>query len=155
MTRKTKSPDTAPDSEAVAASQGPDEYKVGPGHPPKEHQFKPGQSGNPKGPPKSRTYLWKYLCDYMAMTDEERAKIDLSKLTAVQQTAFTIVESAAKGEGCKAERLMRYIVDREEGKAAEHLILDNGADLSDEECDEVRKLILQNQAGEPDGRDTD
>ena len=25
------------------------EYKVGPGHPPKEHQFKPGQSGNPKG----------------------------------------------------------------------------------------------------------
>ena len=26
------------------------EYKVGPGRPPKEHQFKPGQSGNPKGP---------------------------------------------------------------------------------------------------------
>jgi Family of unknown function (DUF5681) len=26
-----------------------EEYKVGPGRPPKEHQFKPGQSGNPKG----------------------------------------------------------------------------------------------------------
>jgi Family of unknown function (DUF5681) len=25
------------------------EYKVGPGCPPREHQFKPGQSGNPKG----------------------------------------------------------------------------------------------------------
>src|SRR6201982_673520 len=25
-------------------------YKVGPGRPPKEYQFKPGQSGNPKGP---------------------------------------------------------------------------------------------------------
>ena len=25
------------------------EYRVGPGHPPREHQFKPGQSGNPKG----------------------------------------------------------------------------------------------------------
>jgi Family of unknown function (DUF5681) len=25
------------------------EYKVGPGSPPKEYQFKPGQSGNPKG----------------------------------------------------------------------------------------------------------
>jgi hypothetical protein len=25
------------------------EYKVGPGRPPKEHQFKPGRSGNPKG----------------------------------------------------------------------------------------------------------
>jgi hypothetical protein len=26
-----------------------EEYKVGPGRPPKEYQFKPGQSGNPKG----------------------------------------------------------------------------------------------------------
>jgi hypothetical protein len=26
-----------------------EEYKVGPGYPPKEFQFKPGQSGNPKG----------------------------------------------------------------------------------------------------------
>jgi hypothetical protein len=25
------------------------EYRVGPGRPPKEFQFKPGQSGNPKG----------------------------------------------------------------------------------------------------------
>ena len=26
-----------------------DDYKVGPGHPPREYQFKPGQSGNPQG----------------------------------------------------------------------------------------------------------
>jgi len=26
-----------------------EEYRVGPGHPPKQYQFKPGQSGNPKG----------------------------------------------------------------------------------------------------------
>src|SRR6266700_3849817 len=26
-----------------------EEYRVGPGRPPKEFQFKPGQSGNPKG----------------------------------------------------------------------------------------------------------
>jgi hypothetical protein len=26
-----------------------EDYRVGPGRPPKEHQFKPGQSGNPKG----------------------------------------------------------------------------------------------------------
>ena len=25
------------------------EYRIGPGHPPREYQFKPGQSGNPKG----------------------------------------------------------------------------------------------------------
>lgn len=38
-----------------ASAPGPDtqhpngEYRVGPGRPPKEYQFKPGQSGNPKG----------------------------------------------------------------------------------------------------------
>lgn len=37
--------DTAP---APIATSEP-EYKVGPGRPPKEHQFKPGRSGNPKG----------------------------------------------------------------------------------------------------------
>jgi len=34
------------DAETATADQ---EYKVGPGRPPKEHQFRPGQSGNPKG----------------------------------------------------------------------------------------------------------
>ena len=36
----------------LTASSAPEteaEYKVGPGRPPKEHQFKPGKSGNPKG----------------------------------------------------------------------------------------------------------
>jgi hypothetical protein len=34
------------DSKPVAAAEP---YKVGPGRPPKEYQYKPGQSGNPKG----------------------------------------------------------------------------------------------------------
>jgi hypothetical protein len=35
---------------ATAPTKTPEpEYKVGPGRPPKEYQFKPGQSGNPKG----------------------------------------------------------------------------------------------------------
>ena len=38
--------DSAPTAETETSDQ---EYKVGPGRPPKEHQFKPGQSGNPNG----------------------------------------------------------------------------------------------------------
>jgi hypothetical protein len=38
------------DSAPAAATETSDqEYRVGPGRPPREHQFKPGQSGNPKG----------------------------------------------------------------------------------------------------------
>jgi uncharacterized protein DUF5681 len=36
-------------SNAAESKVSDEEYKVGPGRPPKEHQFKPGQSGNPKG----------------------------------------------------------------------------------------------------------
>jgi hypothetical protein len=38
-------------ADAAAAQTGTSEqeYKVGPGRPPREYQFKPGQSGNPKG----------------------------------------------------------------------------------------------------------
>jgi hypothetical protein len=32
-----------------SAPPGDEEYKVGPGRPPKEYRWKPGQSGNPKG----------------------------------------------------------------------------------------------------------
>jgi Family of unknown function (DUF5681) len=38
--------DRRSDSSPAAGSET---YKVGPGRPPREHQFKPGQSGNPKG----------------------------------------------------------------------------------------------------------
>jgi Family of unknown function (DUF5681) len=33
----------------LTADPSDQEYRVGPGRPPKEYQFKPGQSGNPKG----------------------------------------------------------------------------------------------------------
>jgi Family of unknown function (DUF5681) len=57
MTRKSKAQDHGGDSSLARhndahSSEPPakaNEYKVGPGCPPKEFQFKPGQSGNPKG----------------------------------------------------------------------------------------------------------
>jgi|tagenome__1003787_1003787.scaffolds.fasta_scaffold20900858_2 hypothetical protein len=50
MTERPSSNDSTgnhPSDSSSAVSES--EYKVGPGRPPKEHQFKPGQSGNPKG----------------------------------------------------------------------------------------------------------
>jgi hypothetical protein len=48
LIRKTKSPRSARPVVSQANGFAP-EYRVGPGRPPKEFQFKPGQSGNPKG----------------------------------------------------------------------------------------------------------
>lgn len=65
MVRKPKTPTHTSDHKAemrnhhsTSAPCAEDEYKVGPGRPPKEHQWKPGQSGNPKGAkPKKRSLL--------------------------------------------------------------------------------------------------
>ncbi|NKB59589.1 MAG: hypothetical protein GKS00_24990 [Alphaproteobacteria bacterium] len=49
--------DTVSDEEwarAMGEAEGSSNYTVGYGRPPKEHQFKPGQSGNPKGAPKKK-----------------------------------------------------------------------------------------------------
>ncbi len=73
--------------------------------PPKEHQFKPGESGNPNEQPKHRTNLWTYFIKYMAMTADDRAKVDRTKLTAAQETALKMVEKAMELERALAQAL--------------------------------------------------
>jgi hypothetical protein len=120
------------------------DYQVGNKKPPKEHQFKQGQSGNPKGPPIHRINLWPLFCKFMALTDAELKKLDRSKLTQAQQTALKLVDNAKNGKYSGSERLARHVFDREEGKATEHLVIENENNLTDEECEEIRETILGN-----------
>jgi len=122
------------------------EYKVGNKKPPKEYQWKPGQSGNPNGPPKRRTQLWVWFCKYMDMTDAELKKLDTKELTQAQQSALKLVKNMKSGKCSGSERLARHIFDREEGKAVEHIIVGNEDELTDNECDEVREELLKNNA---------
>ena len=127
-----------------AVQQGTTEDRqVGYGNPPKEHQFKPGESGNPHGSPKHRTNLWVWFCKYMGMTDVQIGRLNTDKLTQAQQTALTLVEKVKAGEKVGSTTMARYIVDREGGKAAEHLILDSSTDLSAAECAQLRAQMRQ------------
>ena len=121
-------------------------YKVGDKHPPMEYQFQPGQSGNPSGCPNRRTNLWVWFCKYMGLNDVELAKLDRSRLTQAQQTALKLVENAKKAKYSGSERLARHVFDREEGKPVEHLVIENENTLSDEECQEIRDVLLKNHA---------
>ena len=120
--------------------------KVGYKNPPKECQYKPGESGNPNGPPVHRTNLWLWFCKYMAMTDGQLKKLDPKKLTQAQKVALRLVENAKDGKYSGSERLARHVFDREEGKAVEHLIIDNENSLTDEECEQIREELLKNHA---------
>ena len=113
------------------------------GSPPENRQFQPGVSGNPKGPPKGRTQLWTYFCRYMTLTDTELAKLDRKTLTQAHQTALKLVENAKKGKYSGSERLARHVFDREEGKAVEHLVIENENTLTDEECEQIRDVLLK------------
>ena len=123
----------------VPAAQG--KSKVGYKNPPEETQFKPGQSGNPKGAPVHRINLWPQFCKFMALTDAELEKLDRDKLTQAQQMALAIVENAKAGKYSGSERLARHVFDREEGKAKEHLVIDSEDTLSDQECNQIRDLL--------------
>ena len=107
----------------VSAQQGED-YKVGPGCPPKEHQWQPGQSGNPAGSPKAKTNLYKHISKYSGMTDAELAQLDLKSLTQSEKAGLKIVQDMAAGNRTGAEGMARYIVDREEGRITENVRLD-------------------------------
>jgi hypothetical protein len=94
--------------------QGNNRAKVGRGLPPVETRFKPGQSGNPKGRPKSITLSEAYrkMLSQVDETDPERR-------TRAEVLAEQMYIKASSGD----VSALREIADRVEGKARQTIAL--------------------------------
>lgn len=70
---------------------------VGPGRPPKQHQFRPGQSGNPRGRPKGSRNFQTLLEERLKarVTVQERGRE--RRLTVREVIVGQLVNAAAKG----------------------------------------------------------
>jgi hypothetical protein len=90
-------------SDTPKSTEPPDQdYHVGPGRPPKQHQFKPGQSGNPAGArrkPKPialdiKELLERTLKEEVTLRQGEREKIITKAAAGIQH----LVNQFAKGD---------------------------------------------------------
>lgn len=129
----------------VPAAQGmrPKRADVGYGKPPVEHQFQPGQSGNPAGAPKARTNLWPHFCSFEGMTEAEVRQVqqDKHQPLARRTAAKMALQYWRKGLIGVGLTWSMYVVNRDEGRPTQHVPYDEPAALTPEECDEIRGLM--------------
>lgn len=110
------------------AEENTEGYKVGPGKPPLETRFKPGESGNPNGVPKGtrqmRTIIREiFETEILAVdpkTNEPR------KMTMGEAIAMAQFKQATKGN----TKAFNALLDRLEGKVAQPLSGPNGEPLT-------------------------
>jgi hypothetical protein len=108
-----------------------DGYKVGPGRPPREHQWKKGQSGNPGGRPKGES-LQAIL--RRRLGEEHNGK------TIAEIVVDAMIKAAAQGNSAH----MKELWDRVEGKVAERMRIEGPRDPL------LIKLVPPKATGEPE-----
>ena len=86
---------------------------IGYGKPPKEHQFQPGQSGNPSGRPKKRRTFETQVRDLftrkLAVRDGEKVK----NVSVLEVALLKLVERVTKGEHRALEHLFKLASEYE------------------------------------------
>jgi hypothetical protein len=108
-----------------------DDYKTGPKRPPREHQFKKGQSGNPRGRPKGHLNVRTLLQEELSVEVGVKNGENIPVLRAILRR---LVRKAAEGE----LRAIESVLQRAERyQSTEQMTPD---DLPEEDAAILRRL---------------
>jgi hypothetical protein len=102
-------------------------HEVGYGKPPRAHQFKPGQSGNPQGRPKGAKNEATILRSLLDRKIEVRQGGRSRKITVFEAILMRFTEDALKGNTKSASFLLSRYAGIEAGE------LQPGNDMSDDD----------------------
>jgi hypothetical protein len=132
-------------------------YDVGYGKPPKSGQFKPGQSGNPKGRPKGAVGLnaafEKTLRRKVSITEGGKSK----RVTCAEALTLTLAKKAFEGDLKSVETIMRFATMLSHQAAATDAVpevLDGPSEDQDKETLQ-QLLTMMNVEMPEDGDGTD
>lgn len=98
----------------MAGSDDNKPYAVGYGKPPRSTQFRPGQSGNPRGRPKGARGVGKVLEDALSQHVSVTEGGHTSRITKREALILSLVTKALKGDMRAASETLKLIVACEE-----------------------------------------
>jgi hypothetical protein len=117
----------------------PTTYSVGYSRPPREHRFKPGQSGNPKGRPKGKKNTATVLREILDRKVEMRIGGILRKVCMREAMLMRFAEAALKGDTKAAGFLLqRYDMDE--------TVNDHSTDVATQDELEIIEAFMQRHA---------
>jgi hypothetical protein len=116
-------------------------YETGYGKPPKQHQFKPGQSGNPRGRPKGSKNTSTIIDEILNRKVRIRTERGVRKITVHEAMLTGIADQGLKGDTKSAA----FLFDRKE-RAEAAGDQPNTETMPDER--EIIEFFLQKTKGE-------
>ena len=103
-----------------SAPKRPGDYIVGKGKPPAHTQFKPGQSGNPKGRPKGRKSFAEIARDILNKRITAKTSVGDRKITFMEALLWRHTQNALQGDTKSLAAFLRL-----------SMLSDQDGDLSD------------------------